>query len=81
MSVTVGSTLVKVTRFAEYAGFEFLCFFNLFSTGNQYAVRGYFPTHVGIAVGVAMPKAHEQEINSAASRAKNAFVKSLVMYQ
>ena len=81
MSVTLGSPFVKVPVLSNTTVASFLAFSTYSPLRSNMPYSAPFPTPARMAVGATMPKAHGQEINSTASRAKNAFVKPLVMYQ
>ena len=75
MSVTLGSPFVKVPVLSNMTVVSFLAFSTYSPLRSKTPYSAPFPTPARIAVGVAMPKAHGQDINMTASKAKNAVAK------
>ena len=75
MSVTLGCPFVNVPVLSNITVVSFLAFSTYSPLRRSTPYSAPFPTTARIAVGVAMPKAHGQEINTTASNAKNAVAK------
>ena len=75
MSVTLGSPFVRVPVLSKTTVVSFLAFSTYSPLRRRTPYSAPFPTPARIAVGVAMPKAHGQEIKITANNAKNAVAK------
>jgi len=75
MSVTLGSPFVKVPVLSNITVVSFLAFSTYSPLRRRTPYSAPFPTPARMAVGVAMPRAHGQEISTTASNARNAVAK------
>ena len=81
MSVTLGSPFVKVPVLSNMTVASFHAFSTYSPLRRSTPYSAPFPTPARIAVGVAMPKAHGQEINTTANNTKNAVAKLPLLLQ